>query len=347
MNLKGCDLELRAMMAAEDSIFLTMESWLCAVSIFITLLSMVSLIKYFQNNTDMSMLLKIHSIIPLFFSIILSASAGFVFNTSIIPSINSHYPFIDKHCDILYNIIGIGNHLIRYTTWLFYLSRIKYYFENSKLFKLSTFSYHINILIYTSLTVLSIYFHLTYSAPLKCVAYKPLDGDNRSCMLIKGSNMETDVNIIITSILNEGIISIFLLYLMYIKTNGLEIQQKNNDTLSVFYSQRDNATRINTKIMRRCLFFGLMALLTHWLAILLLVFVEFRYLFPLATIMNNMSILASFDLDNPLSVCIGSNRNNTNDMQLDDQIEMTEFDRDQYLNKMMMMYYAEPSHLQQ
>ena len=105
--------------------------------------------------------------------------------------------------------------------------------------------------------------------------------------------------------------------------------------------ETDNATRINIKIMRRCLFFGIMALLTHWLVIILLVVVEFRYLFPLATVMNNMSILVSFDLDNPLSVCIGSNRNNAIVMQLGDQIEMTEFERNQYLKKMMRAYYAD------
>ena len=261
----------------------------------------------------------------------MSVSIGFILNTSLIPSINSHYPFIDKHCDMALYITSIGWHLIRYTTWIFYVSRIKYYFANSKLFNLSSFSYYTNILIYTAYTILSLYLQLTYFTQneIMCIPYYPdIKSEIKTCLLAQTS-FEADVNVVVTFILNEGVISIFLLYLLYSKTIGLETKQEDEQTLSLFYSQRDNKL-INTKIMRRCLFFGITALLIHWIFIVSYVFFKFRYLHQLSILANNVSILVSFDLN----LC-----KNNNDNQ---QIEMTEHERSEYFNKIMKAYYSTP-----
>ena len=115
----------------------------------ILLSAILCMIKHFQNkhsNTSITCL-KILSLTPLTLTKLAMILKALFFNTSIIPSINSDlYPFIDNHCDIMFIVVSLLFHLMRYSTWIFYLYRIKYYFSNSKTVYLSSTTFWIIIL---------------------------------------------------------------------------------------------------------------------------------------------------------------------------------------------------------
>ena len=101
---------------ARTALSISIEAWISVIQLCILLLMIIILLRHFQNYTNNSITLwmKLLSITPILIIIPLSVIGGFLFNEAIIPSINSHFPFIDKHCKQLFILGSVVWHIIRY-----------------------------------------------------------------------------------------------------------------------------------------------------------------------------------------------------------------------------------------
>ena len=338
---------------SETTVSIAIEGWMCAFTSLILLLSIFILIKHIStHDTYTNTYFTICALSPLICSFILTIVVGIIFNNSVIPSINSHYSFIDEHCDVFAIICSTILHIIRYSTWIFYLYRIKHYFANSKKYHLSTLAFGINIIVYILFTSISIYLHYSwskaadshFSAILFYQKYK-------SCRVFLDDKMRTSV--IITFMVNDGLISVYLLYLLYSKTMSTEREQQQNDQLSVHFSQRDTRSIINTQIMRRCILFGLLSLSMQWSFILMGVLFEFNHALSAccSCIFNAIPILASFDMQNPIKLlCPFCSTNTDTENNSDSETQQTELtvtqSQREYMNKIMKAYYKVPTRAQ-
>ena len=172
----------------------------------------------------------------------------------------------------------------------------------------------------------------------------------KCCRIFLENDIEMKTSLIGTFMVNEGLISIYLLYLLYSKTLNTEREQQENDQLSVHFSQRDTKNIINTKIMRRCIFFGLLSLLIQWSLILMAVLFVLNNALCICCccIFNVIPILLSFDMENPIKVLSPFCNTNTDaEGNIDNQIPETELTEIQsqreYMEKIMKAYYKVPS----
>ena len=335
---------------SETTQSIAIEGWMYTFTSLVLLISIFILLKHICNpdkctNTHF----KICAMWPLICSIILTTVAGMLFNNSVIPSINSHYSFIDKHCDFFTIICSSITHIIRYSTWIFYLYRIKHYFTNSEKYHLSTFSFGINIVVYTLITSVSMYLHYSWSNAVDSRFSAILYNEKYKCCRVSfDDNIELKTSVIITFMVNEGLISVYLLYLLYSKTINTEKEQQEHGQLSVHFSQRDTKNIINTKIMRRCIFFGMMLLLIQWSLILMAILFELNHALCICCccIFNTIPILVSFDMENPIKLlCPFCNDNTDTENNGDHGIPQTELTQSQseYMEKIMQAYYKVPS----
>ena len=308
--------------------------------------------RYFYNSIvpKKAIWFVIATMIPLIVPLAFRICHLLLFNNIILPFINDHYPFIDKYCKFWGKMRPLMWHLMRLSLWIFYLCRIKYYFKYTK-FNLSnsTFLMHASVYITITLSSLILNYGKFDSYGFEIVT----DGDHKYCAPAIENNMAADITFGVVFILNEGVIYIILLYLLYSKTNLLEKEQSANDHLSVFYSQRDDVPVINTKIMRRCIFFSLSSLIVQWTAICVFIKWNKGILFPLSQILSIVDILVSFDgiqimrckCFRNMTLKDKENNDNNNNAQ-NGIIELTE-SKEMYLNKIMNAYYSEPKRLKQ
>ena len=283
---------------------ISIYAWLLLAQSLLVLLGIILLIKHFRNNPHINRYLQIFSVFPLLLTLAVGITQSVIFNNSLISSINSHYPFIDKLCGTPFELFGASAwHIIRYSTWIFYLYRIKFYFAKSPKYRVTTTMFMVNIMLYTICSLVSFCLHINWTlsyneAPV--AIYIASDNPNyKTCTVYLDRNLEMDIFTVIAFIINEGVISIYLLYLLYSKTTNLERDQQENKELSIHFSQRDDGNVISTKIMRRCIFYGLLSLIIHCVNIVICVTTQFRFkiiFFRLCVIANIMSILVSFDI---------------------------------------------------
>ena len=242
---------------------------------------------------------------------------------------HNEYQLINHHCAVFMAIFWRGILFMKIILWIFYAYRIKTFFKSTP-FYLSDVAFYVFCAIFImSGAVIFIFF------PSQFAIYTTSDDDDdddeyRLCWVPQEITAENLAILAIIKVLNDVILNIGLLYLLYHKTKQLEAYQLNNQRLSRHYSQRHN-NMINTKIMKRCIFCGITVFVLEILAVSLYVSHRTSYGLLIFSTLICMPIISSFDI----ACCNINNNNNQNasGLSMADQ---------QYLQSVMAEFYRKP-----
>lgn len=166
----------------------------------------------------------------------------------------------------------------------------------------------------------------------------------KSCRVFLDDDLEMNATLTVLFTINEGLISIYLLYLLYSKTMQTEQEKLENQGLSIHFSQRDTKNMIDTARMRRCLFVGITSLLIQWLSMVVTIPVGFNHAVSICHLLNAVSVFVSFDgfMDDVKSCFYNNSDTDINNENNRGNIELTESQRE-YMARIMKAYHATPS----
>eukprot|EP01084_Bolivina_argentea_P120980 214470_1 len=231
------------------SIILFAVSW--TICLIITLTFSMILIHHFKTTIS-NVSLKIFPLLSTIIDVLICFSNVTISNNWLIPSLHNSIKFIDDHCFLIEMTRGSMFIISNSALWLFQLHRIKYFFMSTSV-KLSSFSYYIQLAIYTIVTVVVACQHMLYSETIVLIS-----SDIKLCMMVPPTGVEMSIGVVGFFFINSFAINIYLWYQLYSKTIKLELQYNDNEQLSPFFSQKDKQI-MDTNNIKRGMFFSMLS----------------------------------------------------------------------------------------
>eukprot|EP01084_Bolivina_argentea_P120981 214471_1 len=232
------------------SIILFAVSW--TICLIITLTFSMILIHHFKTTIS-NVSLKIFPLLSTIIDVLICFSNVTISNNWLIPSLHNSIKFIDDHCFLIEMTRGSMFIISNSALWLFQLHRIKYFFISTN-FKLSSFSYYMQLVTYTIITSIAV-FHLVLSQQT-VIASDHIK--HKICLMVVPHDIEIHISALIFVFIHTFGVSIYLWYQLYSKTIKLELQYNDNEQLSPFFSQKDKQI-MDTNNIKRGMFFSMLS----------------------------------------------------------------------------------------
>lgn len=297
---------------------------------FITnVLSISYLIRHLNKSKDQYQILCLIAILPIFISSVFAIFAGILSNNSLIPSINDHYDIIGKYCSYIMNLNVVLTNLVQYSSWIFYLSRIKYFFTGTP-FKMCNVIYYLHILFYSVLIIMSCLATIYHSKAEIFMA-----SDSKKYKICTSNTYTISFDLQWVLFISKGVIQIYNISLLYIKTKYWTRYERNG------YREEDSGIIINTKIIKRCILIDIVYCIMNTICIVLATIYDIKYLDGLLIVSLTISILFSFDSK------LLANDAMSNSIQESPEIGKLKLTikREQYLSEVMNRFYTTPQRL--
>ena len=265
----------------ETTFTLRLNSGILIASFVINVSAVIYLVRHFTHH---HLILRLTSIVAILLSSLIAIYFGIVLNNSLIQSIDAAYNVINKYCNhtMISQVLLVN--LLKYLSWIWYLSRIKYFFITTPL-KMSNITYYLHTIIYTLIAVISCVITITHS---KSEIFIASDND-------KYKLCSSNFNLSWVLAILEWFIQIGNISLLYAKTKQY---QMINVKLSQHFSERENDGDMLNKIklMKRCILFGIMHCFMNWISMLLWNMYGIKCLYGLVIVSLTLTILNSFDI---------------------------------------------------